>query len=103
MKIVDFVPTRATVITDIWSRWPLNSNVLKNLFVQKPVPREDKCTLCYECQKICPADAIEKSEKKKKIPKYNYNKCIRCYCCMEICPEAAIVLRRGKLQGLLGN
>lgn len=66
---------------------------LKNLLVEKPVPEKRRCTLCYHCRSICPADAINTSINRK-IPLYNYNKCIRCYCCMEICPEGAIDLKK---------
>lgn len=66
---------------------------LKNLLVEKPVPEKIRCTLCYQCKAICPANAINTS-RDGKIPFYNYNKCIRCFCCMEICPEGAIDLRK---------
>jgi uncharacterized protein (DUF362 family)/Pyruvate/2-oxoacid:ferredoxin oxidoreductase delta subunit len=72
---------------------PISTQFLKNLVIEKPVPDEDKCTLCYQCKTICPAGVIEKSADGK-IPFYNYKKCIRCYCCMEICPEGAIDLKR---------
>jgi len=83
------------------TRWPFNSRFVKNLLVEKPVPHGDKCTLCYQCKKICPAGAIDKKHGDKKIPSYDYDKCIRCYCCMEVCPEAAISLRKGIIQKLL--
>lgn len=80
--------------------WPFSSPLFKNALIEKPVPMPDKCTLCYQCRSICPADAISKSSDEK-IPLYNYSKCIRCYCCMEICPEGAIELKKGLLQRIV--
>jgi uncharacterized protein (DUF362 family)/Pyruvate/2-oxoacid:ferredoxin oxidoreductase delta subunit len=82
-------------------RWPFTSSFFKQLLVEKPVPQAEKCTLCYQCMRICPAKAIQPAEQQEKIPNYDYNKCIRCFCCMEICPEAAIKTQRGWLQWLL--
>ena len=82
-------------------RWPFTSSVFKQLLVEKPAPQIDKCTLCYQCMRICPAEAIKPAEKREKIPRYDYNQCIRCFCCMEICPEAAIKTQKGWLQWLL--
>lgn len=82
------------------SLWPLTSPFIKNIFVEKPLPQPDKCTLCYQCRTICPAGAISKTADKR-IPHYNYNRCIRCFCCMEICPENAIVLKKGILSRLI--
>jgi uncharacterized protein (DUF362 family)/Pyruvate/2-oxoacid:ferredoxin oxidoreductase delta subunit len=75
---------------------------IRRLTTNKPVPREKRCTLCYQCKKICPANAISPSGNKgKKVPLFDYDKCIRCYCCMEVCPEAAIDLRKGILNWLV--
>jgi uncharacterized protein (DUF362 family)/Pyruvate/2-oxoacid:ferredoxin oxidoreductase delta subunit len=83
-------------------RWPFNTPTFKNLFLDRPVPREEKCTLCYQCKKICASGAISESDGRKKAPSYDYGTCIRCYCCLEICPEAAIKKERGRLQWILG-
>jgi Pyruvate/2-oxoacid:ferredoxin oxidoreductase delta subunit len=83
------------------SGWPFSSPLFKNMFIEKPVPLPDKCTLCYQCRTICPAEAISKSEDRN-VPLYNYSRCIRCYCCMEICPEAAIELKKSFLQKITG-
>jgi len=82
------------------SGWPFSSPLFKNALIEKPVPSPDKCTLCYQCRTICPADAIGKSTDNR-IPHYNYSRCIRCYCCMEICTEAAIELRKSIFQKLI--
>jgi formate hydrogenlyase subunit 6/NADH:ubiquinone oxidoreductase subunit I len=98
MRITDFKAPRSSVIGGI--NWPLTSPTVKNLFVEKPVPRADVCTLCYNCMKVCPVDAITEADEAR-IPRYNYRKCIRCFCCMETCPEAAIDLKKGALQWLM--
>jgi uncharacterized protein (DUF362 family)/Pyruvate/2-oxoacid:ferredoxin oxidoreductase delta subunit len=98
MRITDFLPPKSVVRGGII--WPLTSPTVKNLFVEKPIPRADACTLCYNCMKVCPAGAITKADEAK-IPQYNYRKCIRCFCCIETCPEAAIDLKKGALQWLM--
>jgi uncharacterized protein (DUF362 family)/Pyruvate/2-oxoacid:ferredoxin oxidoreductase delta subunit len=98
MRITDFKAPRNSVMGGVV--WPLTSPTVKNLFVEKPVPKADTCTLCYNCMKVCPADAITKVDDAK-VPQYNYRKCIRCFCCMETCPEAAIYLKKGVLQWLM--
>ncbi len=97
MRVKDFKPTRSSITSHVLRGW-LVSPAMKNLFIQKPWPGEEKCTLCYKCMAACPARAISKAAEHKKIPAYDYQKCIRCYCCIEFCPEAAISLKRGKLQ-----
>ena len=77
----------------ILTRWPMNSPLMKNLIVEKPLPQKEKCTLCYQCKTICPAGAISKTLNNL-TPSFNYSRCIRCYCCMEICPENAIMLKK---------
>ena len=85
-----FKPTKSK---SLLKKIPFNVIILKNLFIDKPVPDKKKCTLCYQCKTICPADVISKSINGK-TPDFNYGKCISCYCCMEICPEGAIFLRK---------
>ncbi len=98
MRIIDFKASRSSVMGGII--WPLTSPTIKYIFIEKPVPRADVCTLCYNCMKVCPAGAITKADEAK-VPMYNYRKCIRCFCCMETCPEAAIYLKKGILQRLM--
>lgn len=100
-KVSDFEPTNHAFLTNFGARWPMNTKIMRNLFTQRPIPIEGKCTLCYQCKKICPASAIDKTDGKRVIPRYNHQKCIRCYCCKEICPEAAITLKRGVLQWII--
>lgn len=101
LKVKDFQPTKSSVSSHVLRGWLVGPTV-KNLFVEKPWPGEERCTLCYKCMSVCPAGAISEARKNQKIPLYDYKKCIRCYCCIEFCPEAAISLKKGKLQWLLG-
>jgi uncharacterized protein (DUF362 family)/Pyruvate/2-oxoacid:ferredoxin oxidoreductase delta subunit len=105
LRVRGYVPSRSNSGHPMY-RWPLNTDLFKNLVLEKPVPSKERCSLCYQCKAVCPADAIEKAEGEAGVPFYNYDRCIRCFCCMEICPEAAIRLKRGKLQwvfGLMGD
>jgi len=95
----DFVASKHKIYGGIC--WPMTSPTVKNWFVERPVPQPDKCVLCYQCQKTCPASAISQAPPGAKVPRYDYRKCIRCFCCMEICPEAAISATPGWLQGVL--
>lgn len=99
----DFEPATGSSIFSNVFRWPFNTPTFKNLFLDRPVPREERCTLCYQCKQICASGAISASTGKKKVPEYDYHTCIRCYCCLEICPEAAIDKGRGRFQWVLGG
>jgi uncharacterized protein (DUF362 family)/Pyruvate/2-oxoacid:ferredoxin oxidoreductase delta subunit len=98
----DFDPATGNTFLSNMFRWPFNTTLFKNLFLDRPAPREDRCTLCYQCRKICASGAISESNGRKQAPAYDYDICIRCYCCLEICPEAAIEKQRGRLQWVLG-
>ena len=62
------------------------------LLKPKPVFRHNKCVLCGECVRSCPADVL--SVKNKKIH-VDLDGCIRCYCCQEMCPKRAVDIKRG--------
>jgi heterodisulfide reductase subunit A len=49
----------------------------------------EKCNLCGECLKVCPASAIEKAETTVKI---NPISCVGCGICVPRCPQQAIDL-----------
>jgi len=100
MRLHAVKPARHNVSTATYDRWPFNRKRFRNLVTSRPVPQQERCTLCYQCKAICPAGAIEEAEGTRKVPGYDYEKCIRCYCCMEICPEAAIGLKSGALEWL---
>lgn len=103
MRVDEFeAATGGSIFSNIF-RWPFNTSTFKNLFLDRPAPSEEKCTLCYQCKKICASGAISEASFERKIPTYDYDACIRCYCCLEICPEAAIQKERGMLQWVLGG
>jgi len=103
LQIKDFKPATGSSIFSNMFRWPFNTPTFKNWFLDRPVPVEERCTLCYQCKKICASKAITSSNGRKKIPEYNYKICIRCYCCLEICPEAAIEKQSGRFSWILGG
>jgi uncharacterized protein (DUF362 family)/Pyruvate/2-oxoacid:ferredoxin oxidoreductase delta subunit len=100
ISVKNFQPTKSSISSHFLRGW-LVSPAVKNLVIEKPWPNEEKCTLCYKCQAVCPAGAISNAGENKKVPEYDYKKCIRCYCCIEFCPEAAISLKKGILMRLI--
>jgi len=100
LKLTNFQVSKNSFFSNA-VRWPFTSSLFKQWLVEKPVPQDEKCTLCYQCMLICPAKAITNANNKEKTPNYDYDKCIRCFCCMEICPEAAIKTQKGWLQWLM--
>ncbi|MBF0474100.1 MAG: DUF362 domain-containing protein, partial [Nitrospirae bacterium] len=62
---------------------------LRRNLTKRPATLNEKCKLCGECLKICPANAITLGTTEKRL-KFDYDKCIRCYCCLEVCPHSAI-------------
>ena len=51
----------------------------------------DNCIKCGLCQKVCPSEAIETLDtKKRKIVK---NLCLTCFKCQEVCPPKVISYR----------
>ncbi|NOY68835.1 MAG: DUF362 domain-containing protein [Deltaproteobacteria bacterium] len=101
LALSDFIPATGSSIMSNMFIWPLTTPMVKNLVVERPSPDPKKCTLCYQCMKICPAEAIGPAKKNGLTPEYDSKKCIRCYCCLEICPEAAVQKIRGRLQWVL--
>jgi len=97
LRISNFKPTKSSVSSHFLRGW-LVSSAVKNIFIEKPWPNAEKCTLCYKCLAVCPAGAISRARDSEKIPRYDYKKCIRCYCCIEFCPEAAVSLKKNVLQ-----
>jgi uncharacterized protein (DUF362 family)/Pyruvate/2-oxoacid:ferredoxin oxidoreductase delta subunit len=102
MRVHGFTPPKGAGATGILGI-PVIQKALKRLFTPRPVPVDERCSLCLQCRKICPAQAIAEAETGQKVPNFDYGKCIRCYCCMEVCPENAISLKKGALQRLIGK
>lgn len=100
MLIRGFVPASGPGMTGLL-RVPLIKSLLNKLFIGRPVPIEDRCSLCYQCMKICPVQAIDKALPGQNRPYIDYDRCIRCFCCMEACPEDGISARKGMLQRLM--
>jgi hypothetical protein len=48
---------------------------------------KEKCILCFDCAKICPAECITFIDKVYTVDK---KKCFRCGRCARVCPEGAI-------------
>jgi uncharacterized protein (DUF362 family)/ferredoxin-like protein FixX len=100
VEVPGFVPAEtgssATILQKV-----ISSRMVRDLFIARPIPDGNTCILCYQCMKICPANAVSKSDAKERVPVFDYRKCIRCFCCSEVCPEAAIHLHRGVLQWML--
>ncbi len=53
---------------------------------QTPKLLKERCVLCGECEKICPASAITMDP----YPVIDEKRCIACYCCCENCQEGAL-------------
>ena len=49
----------------------------------------DKCDLCGDCERLCPADAIKVDEEKRFIT-WDPFKCIYCHICVESCFHSAL-------------
>jgi uncharacterized protein (DUF362 family)/NAD-dependent dihydropyrimidine dehydrogenase PreA subunit len=64
------------------------------LLKPKPVFDHNKCVLCGECVRSCPAKVLSIKDKRIRV---DLEDCIRCYCCQELCPEKAVEIKRGFL------
>ncbi len=77
------------------------SRLMRKYIIQKPVVDNDRCKLCGECWKICPAHVIDHNDKGIW---FDYDSCIRCYCCIEVCLHGALRAKEpllGKLRRLM--
>ncbi|KJR40380.1 iron-sulfur cluster-binding domain-containing protein [Candidatus Magnetoovum chiemensis] len=83
-KVTDF---KLPVMTSIVFGPDFIKKFIRKNLTARPSGIRDKCKVCTECIKICPAGAIENQ---KTHVGFDYHKCIRCFCCLEICPHAAI-------------
>ncbi|HOD71203.1 MAG TPA: DUF362 domain-containing protein [Deltaproteobacteria bacterium] len=100
LRVQNFLPPKSAPMIRLLER-PAIRRMAKGLFTGRPVPKDGRCMLCYQCREICPAQAIGTAEEGKRVPRFDYGACIRCYCCMEICPKGAISLKKGGLQWMM--
>lgn len=63
------------------------TGLLANFYLDRPILHKDSCVKCWECEDVCPEDAISR---KSYGPKISWWSCIRCYCCTEACPNEAL-------------
>lgn len=70
---------------------------IRNILLEHPIIKKDKCIKCGECAKICPPKAMTIIP--KQLPKLKKISCIRCWCCAEVCPQNAIEKSRRPLLG----
>ena len=73
------------------------SKRLKKAMTSRPDIDAQNCALCNVCASLCPADAMEKTNRIV----IDYDLCIRCYCCQESCPQGVINAKEGWLKKLL--
>ena len=67
--------------------------LMRRHMIPRPVIRQERCTRCGTCVKMCPVTpkAVDFRWPDPSIPpQYDYDLCIRCYCCQEVCPDSAI-------------
>jgi formate hydrogenlyase subunit 6/NADH:ubiquinone oxidoreductase subunit I len=71
--------------------------MLRGALTCRPEIDPELCTLCGECAKICPPNAITMDAAERQHPRIDRPKCIRCFCCQEVCPAKAITVQPGWL------
>lgn len=76
------------------------SRMLGKILAPKPLVTKAECIGCGECQRVCPAKAIEI---KNKLPIIDRQACIRCFCCQEFCPKGAMKVHRSPVAKLAGK
>jgi uncharacterized protein (DUF362 family)/Pyruvate/2-oxoacid:ferredoxin oxidoreductase delta subunit len=64
----------------------------RRYLASRPVRLLDRCTNCYACADICPAQCISQGPQGLA---FDFDRCIRCYCCQEVCPQDAIGFKKG--------
>ncbi|MDR2865623.1 MAG: 4Fe-4S binding protein [Spirochaetaceae bacterium] len=58
----------------------------------KVLCKDDKCTFCGKCQKVCPQNAIMVDDRTRIY--YSY-RCKRCGSCIKTCPAGALEFTKG--------
>lgn len=69
--------------------WRCGRGALHSIGEGKLFWDEDKCTLCYQCEEICPLECIGFGKEGKKF-EYADERCWRCGRCTRVCPGEAI-------------
>lgn len=70
---------------------------IHGLVALKPDLRQDLCTQCGICAKVCPVNAITLTSEG---PVIDCRLCVKCLCCHEMCPEGAMMVKRNFLARL---
>ena len=73
------------------------SKRIKKAMTSRPDIDAQLCALCNVCVSLCPADAMERTNRIV----IDYEECIRCYCCQESCPQGVITAKEGWLKRIL--
>jgi uncharacterized protein (DUF362 family)/Pyruvate/2-oxoacid:ferredoxin oxidoreductase delta subunit len=73
------------------------SKRVKKAMTSRPDIEAEFCALCNVCVSLCPADAMERTNRIV----INYEECIRCYCCQESCPQGVISAKEGWLKRII--
>ncbi len=69
--------------------WKCGRGAMHTIGEGKLVWDEEKCTLCYQCQEICPLDCLDFKDDKLRV---DDEKCWRCGRCARVCPEGGLTL-----------
>ncbi len=73
------------------------SKRIKKAMTSRPDIDAQLCALCNVCASLCPAEAMERTNRIV----IDYDLCIRCYCCQESCPQGVISAKEGWLKRLI--
>jgi uncharacterized protein (DUF362 family)/ferredoxin len=73
------------------------SKRVKKAMTSRPDINAQLCALCNVCVSLCPAEAMERTNRIV----IDFEACIRCYCCQESCPRGVISAKEGWLKRLI--
>jgi len=69
--------------------WKCGRGAMHTIGEGKLVWDGEKCTLCFQCEEVCPLDCIDF---KDNIFSYDNERCWRCGRCTRVCPEGGLTL-----------